>query len=149
MPDAQQLAQRCADAMFERDMASRHLGMSILNVGPGLARLQMTIREEMVQGHASCHGGYIFTLADSTFAFACNTYDLETVAAGCQIEYVAPGKVGDVLTATAREQTRRGRTGVYDVRVENQRGELVALFRGKSYQLRGNVIHKETEAETP
>ncbi|ASK35360.1 phenylacetic acid degradation protein PaaD [Alcanivorax sp. N3-2A] len=140
MSEAQQLARRCADAMYERDLATRHLGMRIIEVGPGTAKLAMPVREEMIQGHDSCHGGYIFTLADSAFAFACNTYDLATVAAGCQIEYVAPGKLGDVLTATAEEQARKGRTGVYDVRVENQSGDLVALFRGKSHQVRGGVI---------
>lgn len=135
-----QLARQCAEAMYERDRATRHLGMRIAEVGPGTAQLEMSVREDMIQGHDSCHGGYIFTLADSAFAFACNTYDLATVAAGCQIEYVAPGKLGDVLTAVAEERTRRGRTGVYDVRVANQRGELVALFRGKSHQVRGAVI---------
>lgn len=145
MSDAQTLAQRCADAMYQRDLACQHLGIRIVEVSPGGAKMEMAVREEMIQGHATCHGGYIFTLADSAFAFACNTYDLATVAGGCQIDYVAPGKAGDVLTATAQEQTRKGRTGVYDVRVENQDGELVALFRGKSHQIRGTVIHEEQD----
>src|SRR5699024_1227169 len=134
------LAQQCADAMYERDLASRNLNMRILEVAPGMAKLEMKITETMIQGHAACHGGYIFTLADSTFAFACNTYDKTTVASGCNIDYVAPGKLGDVLTATGHEVTRKGRTGVYDIRVENQRGELVVLFRGRYYQIRGSGI---------
>lgn len=142
----QEIAERCARAMYERDLASRHLGMEIVAVGPGRAALRMTVRSEMIQGHDSCHGGYLFTLADSAFAFACNSYDAATVASGCAIDFVAPGKLGDVLTATAEERSRSGRTGVYDVRVENQRGELVALFRGKSYQVRGGVVR---ETQTP
>jgi acyl-CoA thioesterase len=142
----QQLARRCADAMYQRDRASQHLDMQVEEIGPGRAVLSMPITEAMIQGHDSCHGGYIFTLADSAFAFACNTYNEATVASGCSIDYVAPGKLGDVLIAEAREQTRKGRTGVYDVRVSNGRDELVALFRGKSYKVRGPVIH-EAESE--
>lgn len=134
-------ARRCADAMYQRDRASQHLGMQVEEIGPGRAVLSMPITETMIQGHDSCHGGYIFMLADSAFAFACNTYNEATVASGCAIDYVAPGKLGDVLTAEAREQTRKGRTGVYDVRVSNERDELVALFRGKSYKIRGPVVH--------
>lgn len=142
----QEIAECCARAMYERDLASRHLGMEIVAIGPGRAALRMTIRPEMIQGHDSCHGGYLFTLADSAFAFACNSYDLATVASGCAIDFLAPGKVGDVLTATAEERSRSGRTGVYDVRIENQRGALVALFRGKSYQVRGSVLR---DTQTP
>ncbi|KEA63302.1 Phenylacetic acid degradation protein PaaD, thioesterase [Marinobacterium lacunae] len=137
---AQQLAEACADAMYSRDTATRALGMKIERIAPGEATLSMTVTEQMIQGHDSCHGGYIFTLADSTFAFACNTYNTITVAQGCTIDYVAPGKLGDRLTATAKEQSRGKRTGVYDIRIENQRGETVALFRGKSYQVRGTLI---------
>ena len=139
---AQAVASHCADAMYQRDRASQHLGMQIDEIAPGRAVLSMPITEAMIQGHDSCHGGYIFMLADSAFAFACNTYNEATVASGCAIDYVAPGKLGDVLTAEAREQTRKGRTGVYDVRVSNERDELVALFRGKSYKIRGPVIHE-------
>lgn len=140
--EAQQLARRCADAMYQRDRASQHLDMHVEEIGPGRAVLSMPVTEVMIQGHDSCHGGYIFTLADSAFAFACNTYNDATVASGCSIDYVAPGKLGDVLVAEAREQTRKGRTGVYDVRVSNGRDELVALFRGKSYRVSGPVIHE-------
>ncbi len=142
----QELAERCAEAMFERDQASRHLGMEILEMAPGKAVLQMAVRPEMIQGHDSCHGGYLFTLADSAFAFACNSQNAATVASGCSIDYLAPGKVGDILTATAQERSRSGRTGVYDVQVENQNGQVIALFRGKSYQIRGTVIYEEPSA---
>lgn len=137
---AQALAQACAAAMYSRDRASQALGMVIAEVRPGFARLTMTVRPDMVNGHDICHGGLIFTLADSTFAFACNTYNHATVAAGCSIEYLAPGKLGDVLTATGQEQALSGRSGVYDIRVENQEGRLIALFRGKSARIRGEVI---------
>lgn len=144
--DEQALAQRCASEMFERDAASRHLGMEILHVAPGRAELRMTVRPEMIQGHDSCHGGYLFTLADSAFAFACNSRNAATVASGCAIDYIAPGKVGDVLTAVAEERSRSGRTGVYDVSVRNQHDQLIALFRGKSYQIRGTVIREDSSA---
>jgi acyl-CoA thioesterase len=96
----------------------------------------------MLNGHAICHGGFIFSLADSAFAFACNSYNLSTVASGCAIDFVAPAREGDVLTAAARERSASGRTGVYDIEVTNQRGEAVALFRGKSYRVKGHVIEQ-------
>jgi len=136
----QALAERVAAAMMERDRASQGLGMRIVRVAPGEAELTMTVRADMVNGHAICHGGYVFTLADSTFAFACNSYNHNTVAQGCSIDYVAPAHEGDVLTATGRERRRAGRTGVYDIEVRNQRGETVALFRGKSYRIQGSVV---------
>ncbi|WP_188745716.1 hydroxyphenylacetyl-CoA thioesterase PaaI [Marinobacterium zhoushanense] len=136
----QQLAEACADAMYSRDNATRMLGMKIEHIAPGEATLSMEITQQMIQGHNNCHGGYIFTLADSTFAFACNTYNAVTVAQGCTIDYVAPGQLGDRLTASAKEQSRGKRTGVYDIRIENQNGDLIALFRGKSYQVRGTLL---------
>ena len=142
----QQLAEACAAAMNERDLAVRHLGIKILRVAPGAADLQMTVSEIMIQGHASCHGGYLFTLADSAFAYACNSYDDVCVALGCSIDYIAPGRLGDVLTARASEVSRSGRTGNYDVRIENQHGQLIAVFRGKSYKIRGTVRQQENEA---
>ena len=102
----------------------------------------MTVREDMLNGHAICHGGFIFTLADSAFAFACNSYNLTTVASGCAIDYMAPAREGDLLTARARERSVSGRTGVYDIDVCNQRGETVALFRGKSYRIKGHVVEE-------
>jgi acyl-CoA thioesterase len=100
----------------------------------------MTVRPDMLNGHAICHGGFIFTLADSAFAYACNSYNLSTVASGCAIDFVAPAREGDVLTARAAERSIAGRTGVYDIDVVNQRGETVALFRGKSYRIKGHVV---------
>ncbi|WP_027855289.1 hydroxyphenylacetyl-CoA thioesterase PaaI [Marinobacterium litorale] len=144
----QQLAEACADAMYSRDTAVRSLPIKIERVAPGEATLTMTVTEPMIQGHDSCHGGYIFTLADSAFAYACNTYNAITVAQGCTIDYVAPGKLGDLLTATAKEESRGGRTGVYDIRIENQKGQLVALFRGKSYQTRGILIEQDGSGES-
>jgi len=94
----------------------------------------------MVNGHAICHGGFIFTLADSAFAFACNSYNFNTVAQGCSIEYLAPARESDVLTAAAQERSLSGRTGVYDIEVTNQRGETIALFRGKSYRIKGHIV---------
>ncbi len=137
---AQALAERVAASMFAADPASRALGMRIDAVGPGRARLSMTVRGDMLNGHAICHGGFIFTLADSAFAFACNSYNHVTVASGCSIEFVAPAREGDRLTADARERSAAGRTGVYDIDVTNQRGETVALFRGKSYRIKGEVV---------
>ena len=137
---AQQLAEACAEAMYSRDGASQMLGMQIEAVGPGTAVLSMTVRPDMVNGHHICHGGLIFTLADSTFAFACNSYNRVTVAAGCSIEYLAPARLGDRLTATGQERSLSGRSGVYDIQVTNQDGTLIALFRGKSARIQGQLI---------
>ena len=137
---AQALAESVAASMYARDTASKALGIRIVRVEPGHAELTMTVRADMVNGHAICHGGLIFTLADSAFAFACNSYNLSTVASGCAIEFIAPAREGDVLTARAHERQLAGRTGVYDVEVANGRGEVVALFRGKSYRIKGHLI---------
>jgi len=107
----------------------------------------MTVRADMVQGHGTCHGGFLFALADSAFAFACNSYNEATVAIGCSIDYIAPARLGDTLTADCIEQSRSGRTGNYDVRIENQQGQLIALFHGKSYKVRGSVLAQETPNE--
>lgn len=136
----QALAQATADAMVARDRASQGLGMKLLEVAPGFAKMAMTVRQDMLNGHGTCHGGFIFTLADSAFAFACNSRNLNTVASGCAIDYLAPGVEGDVLVAEAIEQALSGRTGVYDVTVTNQDGKRIALFRGKSHQIKGEVI---------
>jgi acyl-CoA thioesterase len=137
---AQSLAERVAEGMFSRDRASQGLGMRIAGVGPGHAELVMTVRSDMLNGHGICHGGFIFSLADSAFAFACNSYNQTTVASGCAIEFMAPAREGDALTAVARERSVSGRTGVYDIEVKNQGGETIALFRGKSYRIKGHVI---------
>ncbi|HEV3239906.1 MAG TPA: hydroxyphenylacetyl-CoA thioesterase PaaI [Casimicrobiaceae bacterium] len=138
--EAQALAERVAADMYARDRASQAMGMKIGAVAPGHAELSMPVREDMQNGHAICHGGFIFTLADSAFAFACNSYNLATVASGCAIDFVAPARVGDVLTAIAQERSLTGRTGIYDIEVTNQRGETIAHFRGRSYRIKGHVV---------
>lgn len=144
---AQRLAERVAAGMFANDRASRGLGMQLASVAPGRAEMTMTVREDMLNGHAMCHGGFIFLLADSTFAFACNSYNRNTVAQGCSIDYLAPAHLGDVLHATGVERSRTGRTGVYDIEVRNQHGRTVALFRGKSYRIDGHVVDEAEHGE--
>lgn len=138
--NAQELAEAVAGAMFAADRASQKLGMRIVAVRPGYAQLKMRVQPDMLNGHRMCHGGFIFCLADSAFAFACNTHNQTTVAAGCTIDYLAPAREGDELTAEAVEQAVMGRTGVYDVAVSNQKGERIAIFRGRSYRIKGEVI---------
>ncbi|MDD2536839.1 MAG: hydroxyphenylacetyl-CoA thioesterase PaaI [Macromonas bipunctata] len=138
--DPQQLAQAVANAMWSRDNATNALGMEILAVGPGTATIAMPVRAEMLNGHHMCHGGYIFTLADSAFAYACNSYNQNTVASACHIDFLAPARLGDVLEAEAVERSAAGRTGVYDITVRVRGGKTVALFRGKSYRIQGEVI---------
>ena len=138
--EAQALAERVAERMFSLDRASLAMGMHVARVGPGRAELTMTVRADMLNGHAICHGGFIFTLADSAFAFACNSYNLTTVASGCSIDFLAPAREGDVLTAVGQERSASGRTGVYDIEVKNQRGESVALVRGRSYRIKGHIV---------
>lgn len=138
--DAHALAERVAAAMYARDTATQALGIRVERVVPGQAELSMAVRADMLNGHEICHGGFIFTLADSAFAYACNSYNLNTVASGCSIDFIAPARVSDLLTAKAHERQQAGRMGVYDVEVANQRGETVALFRGKSYRIKGHLI---------
>lgn len=133
-------AQASAEAMYAADACSRALGLELLEVRPGYARMRMAVRADFLNGHQICHGGLIFTLADSTFAFACNTYNINTVASGCSIEFLRPVHEADVLTAEAVEQTLSGRTGIYDIRVTNRAEETVAMFRGKSAQIKGSLI---------
>lgn len=130
-------ARKCAELMFAQDAASPGLGMEIQNIGPGTATLTMTVRPDMLNGHHICHGGFIFTLADSAFAFACNSYNQMVVAQQNQITYLAPGKAGEVLTATATETSRTGRSGIYDVTVTGDQGRTIALFRGLSRTVKG------------
>ncbi len=138
--DAQRLAEAVRVGMYARDHAARALGITVEAIGPGFARCRMTVRQEMVNGHATCHGGLTFTLADCAFAYACNACNRATVALGAEISFTAPARLGDVLTATARERSRAGRTGVYDVEVTGADGATVALFRGTSYETRGEVV---------
>ena len=137
---AEELAKACAQAMWQHDQASRGLGMSIDAVGPGYARLSMTVTEAMVNGQSNTHGGFMFTLADSAFAFACNSHNQKTVAQHCTISFLAPGTLGDRLTAEAQERQRVGRSGLYDVTVRNQDGMVLAEFRGASRTVRGTWV---------
>jgi len=136
-PDA--LARACADAMWAGDDASRGLGMEIVNVGPGQATLTMTVKPHMVNGQRIAHGGFIFLLADSTFAFACNSRNERAVAAQCDITFIKPGKLGDRLVATAHEISRSGRSGIYDIRVMAQE-VVIAEFRGHSRTIGGTWL---------
>ena len=137
--DAQLLAERAAQALFERDQASQVLGMRLVEVRPGYARVVMRVRADMVNGHATCHGGLIFALADSAFAFSCNSHNESTVAAAASIDFLASASAGDELSAVATELWRSQRNGIYEVTVTNQRGERIALFRGRSYRIDGQV----------
>ncbi len=135
---AQETAERCAAAMWADDPASRGLGMHLVSVAPGHAVIAMPVREDMTNGHGIAHGGFVFALADSAFAFACNSYDQRAVAASCDITFLAPVQVGDTLVADARERVRRGRSGIYDVTVRRD-DEVVAEFRGHSRAIGGSV----------
>jgi acyl-CoA thioesterase len=136
----QQIADLVGQDMYARDRASQALGMQVVEIGPGRSVLRMAVRDDMVNGHAICHGGLMATLADSSFAFACNSYNELTVASGFSIDIVAPARLGDVLTARCQEVSKAGRTGVYDAELTNQRGERVAVFRGRSYTLKGKPV---------
>jgi len=138
--EAQAMADATAAAMWARDRAAQALGMKIVRVAPGAALLTMAVRPDMVNGHHICHGGMIFSLADTAFAYACNSYNKNTVASACHIDFLAPAKEGETLEADAVEQSAAGRTGVYDVTVRSSGGKTVALFRGKSYRINGEVI---------
>ncbi|MFK4083070.1 hydroxyphenylacetyl-CoA thioesterase PaaI [Kribbella sp. NPDC020789] len=139
---ADDLATRVAAAMWADDAASAALGMRLVTVAAGLASVEMTVRDDMVNGHGIAHGGFIFCLADSAFAFACNSRNQVTVAQACDIVFVAPAHRGDLLTATAAERTTFGRNGVYDVTV--RRGDdVIAEFRGRSRQLSGTIVEEQ------
>jgi acyl-CoA thioesterase len=137
---AQHLAQKVAEALYANDKASQALGIRIAEVRPGYARLAMLVRGDMVNGHRICHGGMVFTLADSAFAFACNSYNENTVAAACSIDFLAASFEGDELTAEAAELWRTRRNGIYEITVTNQKGARIALFRGRSYRIDGHVV---------
>ena len=139
-PEAQRLAELAAQALFAADHASRNLGITIEEVRPGSARLRMTVRADMVNGHGMCHGGLVFAFADSAFAVACNTYNAVTVAAAASIDFLAPAHAHDELTAQAHELWRSKRSGLYEISVANQRGETIALFRGRSHCIGGPVV---------
>ncbi len=143
----EETARLCADTMWENDPATRGLGMELLAVAPGSATLSMVLAPYMANGHGTAHGGFIFTLADSAFAFACNTYDERSVAGHCSISFLRPGTRGHTLVATAREITRAGRSGIYDVSV-TQDGELIAEFRGHSRTIGGPIIAPDAQTKS-
>jgi acyl-CoA thioesterase len=134
--DPQALAERAAAAMYDADLASRHLGIQIDQIAPGRATARMQVRDTMLNGHAICHGGYVFLLADTAFAFACNTYGPTTVAAACDVVFLGPAHLGDELIAEATERHRFGRSGIYDVTVRLPDTTVIAEFRGHSRTLR-------------
>lgn len=140
MTDPQELAERAVRRLHERDIAARTLGIEVAGVAAGYARCTMRVRDDMLNGHGICHGGVIFTLADTTFAFACNSYNDKTVATAASIEFLAPVQSGDELTAEADERARGRRLGVYDIEVRNQAGARIALFRGRSAKISGSVV---------
>jgi len=136
----QALAEAVGQAIGTGDLAGQALGLNLEKIAPGFAQVGMTVRPDMVNAHGTCHGGVIFTLADMAFAYACNSANHSTVAAGADIDFLAPARPGDVLTATARESAQAGRLGVYDMEVRNQEGKLIALCRGRSCRIQGSVI---------
>ncbi|MEH6644461.1 hydroxyphenylacetyl-CoA thioesterase PaaI [Sulfitobacter sp.] len=141
----QMRAEKAGEAMMANDNASRDLGMQLARIAPGSATLTMRVTDRMLNGHSICHGGYIFTLADSAFAFACNSYNKLTVAQQNQITYIAPGKADELLTATAQETALAGRSGVYDVNVTGEDGRMVATMRGLSRTIKGHLFAEEGE----
>lgn len=142
----QDRAERSAKAMFDNDTVTQQLGMRLETIGPGFARLQMCITKQMLNGHATCHGGYLFTLGDSTFAFACNSFNQVAVAASASIEFLAPAHLGDELIAEASLQSQGRRTGLYDVVIANQDEQRIALFRGRSHRI-GKPLFDELKLE--
>lgn len=142
-----ELAQACGKAQWEQDPATRALGMKLEDIKAGYAVFSMTVNDTMVNGHGICHGGYIFTLADSTFAFACNSRNQRMVAANCEIAYVAPALLGDELVATAQERTRQERSSITDVTVKKRDGTLVAEFRGHGRTVKGFLIPELAEKQ--
>jgi acyl-CoA thioesterase len=145
--DEIKLAEHVAQGMLAQDAMSRALGITIVEIRPGYARLKMTVRSDMSNSHSICHGGAIFTLADSAFAFACNSYNRSTVASGGSIDFVTPARIGDELTAEATERALPGRLGLYDVTVTNQSGQPIAFFRGRSYRVTGETIKEFKELQ--
>ena len=136
----QQIAEYVRDGMLKNDSATKSLGMNVLAISPGHATVTMTVRADMLNGFAICHGGLVTTLADTAFAYACNSRNELSVASSFTVDLLAPSVLGDVLTARAHELSKSGRTGLYDIEVLNQRGERVAVFRGRSYTLKGRPV---------
>ena len=143
----QQTAELVRDGMFARDRAAQSLAMRITHIAPGEATIEMAVRDDMLNGFDTCHGGFITTLGDTAFAYACNTRNELTVASGLSVDFVAPGRPGDVLVAEAKELSQAGRTGVYDVTIRNRQGQLIALFRGRSYSMKGKPTVPDASAQ--
>ncbi|HKO08748.1 MAG TPA: hydroxyphenylacetyl-CoA thioesterase PaaI [Alphaproteobacteria bacterium] len=144
---AQRLADAVGKGMYARDRAAQALGIRLVEIRPGHALTRMSVRQDMVNGHDTCHGGLIFTLADAALGYSCNSHNRNAVAQHCTITFLKPAKLGEVLTAEATEQTLGGRNGVYDIKVTNERGELVALFRGNSRVVAGEVVPEPGHSE--
>lgn len=136
----QQIAERCTAIMWQDDHAAQGLGAIILGSRPGGATVRMKVRQDMVNGHGYCHGGFIFTLADISFAYACNSFNFKAVAAGVEINFIAPANLGDTLTAVGDARHQGGRGGIYDIEVANQDGKTIALFRGRSSRINGQFF---------
>jgi acyl-CoA thioesterase len=134
------IAKQCRDTMYAADVAVRALDIKVEVTGAGRAEAELKIGSGMLNGHEVCHGGYLFTLADTAFAYACNSYNLVTFAAGASIEFLRPAKLGDQIFAVATERHRGGRTGIYDVVLRNQDGAEVAIFRGRSHSTRDTLF---------
>ncbi len=141
MDECRELAQACGRALWEGDHACRALGITLVDIAAGRATMSMRVRADMVNGHDICHGGLIFTLADSCFAYACNSDNHNTVAAGARIEFLAPARLDDELTASAIQLQQGRRSGVYDVTVRNQAQQIIALFRGNSHRIGGHLVN--------
>lgn len=144
---ADYIARTVAETMYRKDTAAQHLGIALKDIGPGRAVMSMRVMDYMLNGHRTCHGGYIFTLADTAFAYACNAYNQNTVAQAAQISFLAATAPNSLLTATATEVSRTGRTGIYDITVEDESGQKVALFRGNSHTIKGQMIPGLTQKE--
>ncbi len=140
---AQRLAERAAQALAQNDQTAPHLGIQLVEIRPGYARMSMRVRADMVNGHHICHGGMVFTLADTAFAYSCNSYNENTVAATASIDFLAPAREGDELTAVATELWRTRRNGIYEITVTNQQDERIALFRGRSYRIDGKLVSED------
>jgi acyl-CoA thioesterase len=142
----QQVADRCTEVMWPDDHAAQGLGITIASTTPGGATVTMPVRQDMVNGHGICHGGFIFALADTNFAYACNSFNHRAVAAGVDINFIAPAHLGDTLTATGGARHQGGRSGIYDIEVTNQNGKTIALFRGRSTRIRGHFFEESDSA---
>lgn len=140
MSAPEQLARDCGQALWAGDQACRALGVTLVDIAPGRATMSMRVRDDMVNGHDLCHGGLIFTLADSCFAYACNSENFNTVASGARIEFLAPARLGDELTASATQVQQGRRSGIYDVTVVNQTRQTIALFRGNAHRIGGHLV---------